>query len=83
MRSVAPRVGMPEVTLATDQHEYAELTVARVEYGNGAQSVMSRWKFTDEEKAAIMRGEDLYLELFTSGPPQPVSLHIGAPEWSV
>ena len=83
MRPVAPRVGLPEITIAENQLEYATLTGAPVTYEDGTLGMLTRWTFTPEERAAIAAGDDLFLELFTfGGPMQPVALSIGLPKWA-
>ena len=83
MRSVAPRVGFPETTLAENQLEYVPLTVAHMTYEDGTRGILTRWKFTDEERAAIAAGADLYLGLLTFGQPmQPINIEVGRPVWA-
>ena len=83
MRPVAPRLGLPEVTLAEEQPEYAPITVAGFLDEDGRPGVISRWRLTDEERAQVAAGADLYLSLFTFGQPmQPVHLEVGRPGWA-
>ncbi len=82
MHSIAPRTGAEEVTLATDQHEYKELVAAHymVEYAEGMQghALLTRWRFTSEERERIKEGADLYLACLTFGNPlQPLMLQVG------
>lgn len=93
MRSIAPRLGdnFPEVTLATDQEEFYEMVACPIMFADGYGAMVSRWKFTEEEKQAIANGEDLFVVLVT-GPvietndglhvrgTQPIALSIGRPE---
>jgi len=66
-----------EVIFAKDQPEYAPLPAAIVKRDEG-QAVVTRWRFTDEERAAIANGADLYLELLTFGQPlQPIRMLVG------
>jgi hypothetical protein len=82
MRMVAPRTGAPEVTIAEDQEEYSPL-VAAVYCFEGQRTLLTRWRLSDEDRARIAAGEDLYLSVMTfNNPLQPVSLQVGAPEWS-
>lgn len=40
--------------------------------------VLTRWKFNDAERIAIMNGEDLYLTVYTFGMAlQPLKLEVG------
>ena len=82
-RAVAPRVGCPEETIAEEQHEYMPLTVALVEYNDGATGLMTRWRFSDVERDKIAAGEDLYLSILTFGQAmQPIALIVGRPDWA-
>lgn len=82
MRMVAPRTGAPEVTIAEEQTDYSPL-VAAVYEQDGQRILLTRWRLDDEERARIAAGEDLYLSVMTfNNPLQPVSLQVGAPEWS-
>lgn len=80
MRMIAPRTGAHEITLAEDQLEYKPLVAAvyvRPDFGN-APMLLTRWTFTEEERAAIAAGEDLYLGVLTFGQPlQPLSVQVG------
>lgn len=86
MHMVAPRTGAEEVTLAEDQVEYKPLVAAvyrAPEYGD-AIMLLTRWRFTDEERARIAAGEDLYLGVLTSGQPlQPLAPQVGPEGWEV
>jgi hypothetical protein len=66
------------VVLAEHQQEYQSLPSVQTPKG----SVISRWTFTDEERARIAAGEDLYLTVYTFGHrPQPVCLSVGILDW--
>jgi len=83
VRPVAPRVGLPEVMVAEEQHDYAPLAAAVVRFSDGIVGLQTRWTFTSEERKAIARGEDLYLFVMTHGRPlQPVKLEVGPPDWT-
>ena len=83
MRQVAPRTGAPEITIAEEQAEYQPITVAPYRFTDGSSGLLSRWRLSDDERAAIAAGEDLYLFLLTFGTPmQPVQLTVGPPEWT-
>jgi hypothetical protein len=84
-RMIAPRTGAPEITLAENHPEYSPVTVAV--YGDnrklGPRTLLSRWTFTDEERARIAAGEDVFLGVITFGRPmQPVSLQVGPEGWA-
>ena len=45
--------------------------------------VITRWVLTDEERAQILRGSDVYLTIHTFNQPlQPVRLSVGVSDWS-
>lgn len=45
--------------------------------------VITRWALTDEERAQILRGSDVYLTILTFNQPlQPVMLSVGVSDWS-
>lgn len=77
MNAIAPNLPDSEaVTFAKDQPEYQPLPAAIVMREEG-KAVVTRWQFTDEERAAIASGADLYLELLTfGGPLQPVRMYV-------
>jgi len=63
-----------EVVFAKDQPEYNPLPVIRSRDG----VLLSRWKLTDEERAAIAEGADILLSNWTFNQPlQPVRLEVG------
>lgn len=78
MNAVAPEIpDSREVVIAKDQPEYLPLPAAIVEREEGV-SVVTRWRFTEDERSAIAAGADLYLELLTFGQPlQPLHMHVG------
>lgn len=81
MRPVAPRTGAPEETLAENQLDYSPLVVAvYVDEQGGPGCLLSRWRFTEEERALIAKGEDLYLSVGGDGHP-PVRLQVGPDGW--
>lgn len=81
---VAPRTGAPEVTVAEDQEQYKPITVGV--YGDngelGPRQLLMRWTFSDEERARIAAGEDIFAALMTFGDPmQPISIQVGPTGW--
>lgn len=84
MRMVAPRTGVPEVTVAEEQEEYAPITVGV--YGDnrelGPRTLLTRWRLSDEDRRRIAEGEDLYVAVVTYGQPmQPLHVQIGPDGW--
>ena len=63
--------------LAEQQQEYLTLPSVRTPDGK----VVTRWRLSAEEVAAIARGADLYLIVWTFGQPfQPVALTVAPPD---
>jgi hypothetical protein len=61
------------VEFAKDQPQY--LTLPALVYNDG--KILTEWKFTEAERAAIARGENLRLWIWTFGQPlQPIALEI-------
>jgi len=101
MHMVAPRTGAPEISVAEEQHEYRQLTCAEyaIPEGHpfaGARYLVSRWRFSDEDLAALVgvslpelarlrkgrTGEDLYVSHLTwDGPLQPFDPQVGTGGW--
>jgi hypothetical protein len=62
-----------EVVYAKDQPEYMPLATLR----NASGVVMSRWKLSDEERAAVALGADIMLSCCTYNQPlQPVLMEV-------
>jgi hypothetical protein len=67
-----------EVVLAKDQPQYAPLPI--VWLNTPSQAMVSRWRLTDEERAAIADGADIVLQQLTfRNPFQPVNLQVVMP----
>jgi hypothetical protein len=43
--------------------------------------VITRWELTDDERAALVRGEDLYITLVSSGAINPLFVTVGPTDW--
>jgi hypothetical protein len=83
MRPIAPRTGAPEMTFAEEQEEYMPLTVALYQYDNGVRGLLTRWTPTAEERAALARGEDIYVQqLNFGGPMTPLIVRVGAGDFA-
>lgn len=81
MRMVAPRTGADEVTVGEDQLEYSPLVAAQYVEEEGRQMLLTRWRFSDEDRARVAAGEDLYLGVLTQHPLQPLSVQVGPEGW--
>lgn len=77
-RPVLPGHDAPETLFGESQPEYA--TLPAIHYStdvNGEQmpAMLSRWRFSDDERERIARGEDLFLEVLGRNHP-PVKLFV-------
>ena len=84
MEIVDPRVdpalvpeGSRAVVIAEHQDEYRDLPSIRTPNGY----VITRWSLTDEERAAILRGEDVFITLLSHGPINPLFATVGPVNW--
>jgi hypothetical protein len=84
MNIVDPRVdyrlvpnGSKAVVIAERQEEYRDLPSIRTPDGQ----VITRWELTLEERAAIVRGEDIYVTLLTVGSINPFFVTVGPVDW--
>jgi hypothetical protein len=84
MEIVDPRVNpqlVPEgsraVVIAEHQPEYRDLPSVRTPGGQ----VITRWSLSDAERAAILRGEDIFVTLLSHGPITPLFVTVGPVDW--
>ncbi len=84
MEIVDPRVhpslvpdGSKAVVIAEHQDEYRDLPSIRTPDGQ----VITRWSLTEAERAAIVRGEDIYVTLLSNGPINPLFVTVGPVNW--
>jgi hypothetical protein len=69
MRAVSPDIpGCHEQVIAEDQPEYMPIPVAILPHDLG-RNLLTRWRFTPEERAAIAAGADLYVGQLNGGGP--------------
>lgn len=85
MEIVDPRVnpalvpsGSKAVVIAEHQPQYRPLPSIRTPEGQ----VITRWTFTEEERRAIVAGEDLYITIFAYGPINPLFVTVGPTDWT-
>lgn len=65
--------GTRAVTFAKDQPEY--LPLPALLYADG--KILTEWTFSEDERAAVARGENLRLWIWTFGKPlQPIALQL-------
>lgn len=84
MEIVDPRVdpslvpeGSRAVVIAEHQDEYRDLPSIRTPDGQ----VITRWSLTRDERAAVMRGEDVYVTILSHGVINPLFVTIGPVNW--
>lgn len=78
---VDPRLvpdGSRAVVIAEHQAEYLDLPSVRTPNGY----VITRWSLTTEERAAIVRGEDIFVTLLSHGPINPLFVTVGPVDWT-
>lgn len=70
--------GSRAVVIAEHQDEYRDLPSVRTPNGY----VITRWTLSDEERAAIVRGEDVFVTLLSFGTINPMFVTIGPVDWT-
>lgn len=70
--------GSRPIVIAEHQDEYRDLPSIRTPRGQ----VITRWTLTDDERAAIVRGEDIYVTLLSRGPINPLFVTVGPINWA-
>jgi hypothetical protein len=84
MEPIDPRVhpsllppGCRALVVAEKQDEYLNLPSIVTEDGR----VITRWELTEDERRALLLGEDVYLTIF-GVPIRPVFLSVGPCDWT-
>ena len=70
--------GSKALVIAEHQDEYHNLPAIITQRGE----VISRWSPTVEERAAIVRGEDIFVTILSRGQIHPFYVTIGMVDWS-
>lgn len=85
MEIVDPRVdprlvpsGSKAVVIAEHQAKYRDLPSVRTPDGQ----VITRWSLTDDERRAILQGEDVYVTLLSRGAINPLFVTVGPVNWN-
>ena len=85
MEIVDPRVdpslvpeGSKAIVIAEHQDEYRDLPSIRTPDGQ----VITRWTLSLDERAAIVRGEDIYVTLLAGGRINPFFVTVGPVNWT-
>jgi hypothetical protein len=80
--------GSKAIVIAEHQDEYVDLPSVRTpgEIADGKfvkpPYVITRWTLSLEERAAIVRGEDVFVTLVTAGSINPMFVTVGPVDWS-
>ncbi len=69
--------GSRAIVIAEHQDEYQDLPSIRTPDGQ----VITRWSLSDDERAAIVRGEDIYVTLLSHGAINPLFVTVGPVNW--
>ena len=69
--------GSRAVVIAEHQAEYRDLPSVRTPGGQ----VITRWTLTAEERAAVARGEDIFVTLLSHGAINPLFVTVGPVNW--
>jgi len=83
MRPISPNTGAEERVFAEEQAEYAPMSYALYDGPEKTVRLLSRWRLSDEDRARVAMGDDLYICLLTYGRPQPIIVQIGDEGWEV
>lgn len=86
MQSVTPATGAPETTLDPEGKVFLPLPVAVYRDLDNPKItvIVSRWQPSDEERAAIAAGEDIYVaQLTDTNSVSALRVRIGAGEYQV
>jgi len=59
--------------------EWKDLPTVRTPNGY----VVTRWSLSDEERAAILAGQDIFVTLVSFGPINPLFVSVGPCDWTV
>lgn len=95
MKPIDPRInpslvpdGSRAFVIAEHQDEYINLPSVRTppivdDAGNVTVPgyVITRWELTNEERAAIVRGEDVFITLVSGGAINPLFATVGPVDW--
>lgn len=84
MEIVDPRVdpalvpeGSRAIVIAEHQDEYRDLPSIRTPAGQ----VITRWTLSADERLAVLRGEDIFITLLSTGSINPLFVTVGPVNW--
>lgn len=70
--------GSKAFVIAEHQAEYRDLPSVRTPDGQ----VITRWRFTDEERRRVLAGEDLFITILSHGAINPLFATVGPVDWT-
>lgn len=73
---LVPR-GSRAVVIAENHDVYRALPSVRTPDGQ----VITRWHLSDDERAAVVRGEDIFVTILSHGPINPFFVTVGPVDW--
>lgn len=71
--------GSKAVVIAEHQEEYRDLPSVRTPDGQ----VITRWSLTDDERLRILKGEDVYVTIISTGAINPLFCTVGPVDWNM
>lgn len=84
MQPVDPRIdpalvpaGSRAIVIAEHQDEFMDLPSVCTPDGK----IITRWRLTEEEREALLSGQDVFLTIWSGGAIQPVYLSVGPCDW--
>ena len=77
--SLVPNGSQAQVFNGPRGDEYRDLPSIRTPDGQ----IITRWTLTEDERAAIVRGEDVYVTLLSYGAINPFFVTVGPVNWTV
>lgn len=84
MNSISPVLTEREVeaeqVVALGQEEYYPIIAARITYADQSIASLVRFRFSDKEREAIVKGADLILSQPHHGSMMPVGLQLAMPD---
>jgi hypothetical protein len=75
--ALVPAGSRPQVINGPRGDEYRDLPSIRTPDGQ----VITRWSLSEAERAAIVRGEDIYVTLLSAGAINPFFVTVGPVDW--
>lgn len=70
--------GSKAVVIAEHQQEYRDLPSVRTPDGQ----VITRWTLSEDERRAILMGEDIFVTILSNGAINPLFVTVGPVDWT-